>query len=294
MSSSSSSNSREDQWELQRKCIQSFQENFLTASSIEIMNKIKSFDNIPSGAGLGDKNMRMHLRTIGYAYIFLQFVLMNKGTVYGGFLTSHFSGFPWKDIDVMFECYEIIRVFKEQLCRFMMFATGIPLTEIEFTLERKTHYSHRHVLNIGDIAIKVDITSRSKLQKAVHRGTRFLQHPVTIGRMLSFNSSGFLLKSVIFNTNITNYNVFEIVNMLKEGKDILFLSDGIREEIRCCLQNPSPEKDNDFITWKNYFCHRLVKISERDGYTILPRNWKDKLASLDKKKITTGQSSSSA
>jgi hypothetical protein len=101
------------------------------------MSRIKSFDNIPPGAGLGDKNMRVHLRTIGYAYIFLHFVLLNKGTVYGGFLSSHFSGFPWNDIDVMFECPELIRVFKEQICRFMMFATGVPLIDIQFILEKK-------------------------------------------------------------------------------------------------------------------------------------------------------------
>lgn len=289
-----SSSSIKDQWELQRKCIQSFQESFLTASSIHIMNKIKSFDSIPPGAGLSDKNMKVHLCTIGYAYIFLQFVLLNKGTIYGGFLTSHFSGVPWNDIDIMFECPDMIRVFKEQLCRFMMFTTGIPLTDIEFIRKKKTKYSHRHLLIIGDIAIKVDITSRSNLQKSLRgRNTQFVQHPVTVGRMLSFNSNGLALKSIIFNYNISHYNVFEVVNILKEGKDIFFMTDDIRDEIRRYSETSSPEADRYIITCKNYFFHRLVKISDTDGYTILPKDWKDKLALLNKKKNATGQMSSS-
>lgn len=289
-----SCNPDKKRWELQRKCIQSFQKDFLYASSVEIINRIQSFKEIPPGAGFGPKSISVHLRTIGYSYIFLQIVILYKGTVYGGFLASHFSGMPWNDIDIMFDTCDLIKAFKDNLCRWIMFTTGVPLVDIYFTLETKSKYGHKHLLKIGDITIKVDITSRSGLSQCIRNKSHsnFGQHPVTVGRMLSFNSRGLFLKSALTQTNITNYYVFEVINLLKEGKDIFFVTDKLRDEIRRCNEHPSPENEKFTIVYKNYYFERLVNISDKDGYELLPNDWRDTVASWHKKRITTGQSSS--
>jgi hypothetical protein len=234
--------------------------DLLETSAHNVLNHLKKSFQVPTGAMIGDKSIRHIMQWDALAYMIVNLALSMGGYVYGGFISSHFSGFLTSDIDLKFQSILMIEFFKDSLLSLLSFSFNVPLENFElYTVTRNT-YSHSHSVVMGgfgaqsseSISVKVDITHERKLKG------KSLFMPVTYGRQLCYNSNkGYHYKESNYSSHETQaYPVMKTIELLKQGRD---------KWLVICPPLPAPDGHEKY---REYLKKRGNTLEEQ-GYTMV-------------------------
>ena len=248
---------------LEKTSIVSMRAGLLETSAHNMLNHLKKSFQVPTGAMIGDKSIRHIMQWDALAYMIVNLALSMGGFVYGGFISSHFSGFLTSDIDLKFQNTLTIEIFKQSLLPLLSFSFNIPLENFELYTDTRNTYSHSHTIVMGgfgsqsseSISVKMDITHDRKMNG------KSLFMPITYGRQLCYSSTkGFHYKKSKYSTPETQaYPVMKTIELLKRGQDKWLIVSPIRTPL------PAP---NGREKYREYLKKRGNTLEEQ-GYTMV-------------------------
>jgi hypothetical protein len=203
------------------------------------------------------------------SYVVLNVALSFDATLFGGFVSSYFSGAPTDDIDLCFPTKTAIYYFKRSVVSIVSMATGYTRERISFRITTRAQYCHKHTMTFEadaarkqpHIVLKIDITSEPQLKRAFGRLNAKQQSPVSIGRFLAYSKlNGFHFNPNARESHIVNISVEDICNRLRNGVDIIHVS-----PLQAFFKNAS---EADFLKYLTYFKTRLASLRAQ-GYTFV-------------------------
>lgn len=204
--------------------------------------------HVPEGAGIGSELLASTLMRDCISYAFVKFVIAFGGTIFGGFVSSHWSGFPTNDIDIMMEDKHVIELFKSMVIAWMSENLDVRMDMISFHLTRVNKYSHRHRLKVRDCEIQVDISTVHGVSKICGK---LSCRPVSWGRLMAYNKyKGFHFRNLpCIDPAMCPFTVDHLCKFLSNGMDRLIIDQWSQK--------------NHFT----YFESRVMSLSDQ-GYTF--------------------------
>ena len=218
------------------------QRNSLLGAPFSVIKKhFENANNIPSGLDYKGKALKKVMQWDAIAYLIANVANAMEGTVFGGFITSHLSGFLTSDIDLLWDSTSQLLSFKQSILHFICMVFELDQTMLDMTVVEESGYAHKHMISIRfatdfTFKIKVDMTLRKK-------STKGLFVPITYGRNLAYNYVDG------FHNKMTRYELPKkipinlIMDKLQQGKDIWL----IVPKMTTFLTNPQKETYNLYV-----------------------------------------------
>lgn len=154
------------------------------------------------------------------AYAVLQAIDTHSGYAFGGFVRGHFSGKPWKDLDIVIpNSLSILHVWRH-IIRFITFVLPISMKDVRYTVHTKSYASCRTLtVRKGDrsVTIEIDIVRQAVLDRTTRTGHMY--RPVTIGSCLVLREGEAQLRKNI-DACVECWNIGEVVTLLANGEDV--------------------------------------------------------------------------
>lgn len=197
---------------LEERCIAAKRKAFLDANALTLA---KEWDRVGQVRG-GNEHVvfAQSLRRDIVAYTIVHALDALGGTVFGGFVRSHFSGKPWNDLDVFVSQTLPTRFIIKWITFTLPFLRSIDV-RIDVVKQKATNdpaYARRHVLRIPkhSIAIQIDSVQMSKFSRSV-----FL--PATLGSCLQMSGRSVSYRITVENAHI---DIEELLDLLSNGEDV--------------------------------------------------------------------------
>ena len=154
------------------------------------------------------------------AYVILSAVSMIKGSVFGGFVRSHFSGKPWNDIDILIPDKMSPDEAWTMMMRHIAFCLPLSMKQMRVRTNSKA-YSVGYELRItglttDDISIRVDLVKQKSIDQGRH--SHFFR-PVTVGSCLCLRDGEVHFRSKM-DASTGYWKISDVVEMLTQGEDI--------------------------------------------------------------------------
>ena len=155
------------------------------------------FDNakdIPDGLYYQKKPLKKVMQWDAIAYLIVNVANAMDGTVFGGFITSHLSGFLTSDIDLMWHSIVQLQSFKSYLVHFMCMTFEIDQTMFDMSLVEESCYAHKHLLSIrfaDDFVFKIKLDMTFLI--AYCEKSNFTHYPFCHNSSSNRNTEVFLL-----------------------------------------------------------------------------------------------------
>jgi len=222
----------------------------------------KSFEVAEGLMYLNKYQLRKLMQWDAITYAIIHIVTTMKGTVYGGMIASHYSGFVTNDIDIMFPNCEAITTFKKVFLERLCFLFGFSHSQIQFEYLASPGYGHKHILTIQCVGpekktleILMDISHNTIMEI---RKRQFI--PITWGRCLAYNlTKGIHLRLTCDFAMDCHVPIHRVLKCLYEGTDIWMVID-----------SPSNRYNKETqVVYKKYLQDRERIIVEQ-GYDMPP------------------------
>ena len=153
------------------------------------------------------------------AYTVLHAIESSGCYAFGGFVRGHFSGKPWKDLDLIAPNDMNEERLWRNVVRFLTFVLPISKQDIKFTRSLKTYASSRTMrvrCAPEDVVLDIDIVRQSLLDRTMRTGDVY--RPVTIGSCLVLRDGEVKLRKV--DASVDYWRTSEVVSLLKQGEDV--------------------------------------------------------------------------
>lgn len=204
---------------LEERCIASKRLQMATADANKLTSLWKSIQTVKGGNEHGE--FETTLRRDIVAYTLLKAVEWRGGSAFGGFVRSHVSGKPWKDIDVLMTTKDNPEEVWKAMMKVLFFTLPIRKNKIRDRIASNhapltNGYARTYVLQLIDhnIEINVDIVN----VESINRSARI---PVTIGSCLSMSDGRIELRNIrSLRDRLAWWKVEEIQELLRNGEDI--------------------------------------------------------------------------
>ena len=166
------------------------------------------------------------------SYLVINIALTFGATLFGGHVSSYWSGCNTSDIDLCFQKIEDVIAFKKTLVSLLYMVTGYPQPSyIKLSVRNWNTYCHKHKLtfsayrDLPKATLQIDITYEKRMMHASGYLESIRRFPVSFGRLLAYSK----LDGFHFNRqfrekcNMQNISVDIVTNELKKGRDILYV-----------------------------------------------------------------------
>lgn len=152
------------------------------------------------------------------AYVILNAISIVKGSVFGGFVRSHFSGKPWNDIDILIPDALQPSDAWAMIMRHICFCLPLSMKQMR-VLTKAKNYSDKYELRIMQLTEEIRIRVDLVRQRFIDRQGAFNFRPVTIGSCLLLRDGEVYFRSNM-DTSTQYFKVGDVVDMLSQGEDI--------------------------------------------------------------------------